>query len=106
MRFFLDHDVPERVAGVLKKAGHFAVKLRDVLDVETPDAKILDYARKHKLILLSCNRDDFLSLAKQRSHLGIIILIRRKSRIAECSSLLRLLERAGKTGLEDNFNFA
>jgi hypothetical protein len=49
---------------------------------------------------------DFLQLARERSHHGIVIVIRRRSRAAERSSLLRLLDRAGAEGLADNINFA
>jgi hypothetical protein len=55
---------------------------------------------------MTCNRDDFLKLAATQPHHGVIILIRRKSRARERAALLRLLERAGETGLRDNINFA
>jgi len=34
------------------------------------------------------------------------VIIRRKTRAAERAALLRLLERAGESGLRDNINFA
>jgi hypothetical protein len=55
---------------------------------------------------VTCNRDDFVGLAKQQSHHGIIIVIRRKTRAAEQAALFNLLELAGETGLKNNINFA
>jgi len=51
------------------------------------------------MILVTCNRDDFLSLAKIQKHYGIVILIRRRSRIAECGAMLRLVRNASVSGL-------
>jgi hypothetical protein len=70
VRFFLDHDVPDRIADVLESAGHF------------------------------------LALGSQLPHRGIVILIRRNSRLAESASLLRLIERSGPLALTGNINFA
>ena len=106
MRFLLDHDVPERVADVLRQAGHSVLVLREVLPKETSDPLVLAYAREHQLLVVTCNRDDFLELYRLGNHPGVIILIRRKSRIAECAALLRLIEQAGESGLTGNINFA
>jgi len=77
-----------------------------VLARTTSDTDILGYAFRKNLLVITCNRDDFLALAQSVPHRGIIILIRRRSRAAERAALLRLLERAGPTGLADNINFA
>jgi hypothetical protein len=55
---------------------------------------------------LTCNRDDFIELARYKPHLGIIIVIRRRTRAAERAALFRLLEKAGESGLRNNINFA
>ena len=57
-------------------------------------------------LLVTCNRDDLLELAKQKPYHGIIIVVRRKTRAAERSGLFHLLERAGENGLKNNINFA
>ena len=106
MNFFLDHDVPERVGDVLRQEGHVIVRLRDALPINTTDAVVLKYAGEHELILVTCNRDDFIPLARSRTHFGLIVLIRRRSRIVECANLLRLLNSAGESGLAGNINFA
>jgi hypothetical protein len=81
VRFLLDNDVPDVVARVLVQAGN-------------------------ALVLITCNRGDFIPLASARAHSGLIILIRRRSRILECAKLLRLLEAASESGLAGNINFA
>ena len=106
MRFLLDHDVPEDLTYLLQELQHEVVRLRDVLPPEADDALVLESAYARASILMTCNRDDFLKLAVTQPHHGIIVVIRRKSRARERAALLRLLERAGETGLRDNINFA
>jgi Domain of unknown function (DUF5615) len=62
-------------------------------------------AHEHDCLLMTCNRDDFVKLAETEPHRGIIVVIRRKTRAQERAALVRLLERAGETGLRDNINF-
>ena len=57
-------------------------------------------------VVVSCNRQDFLALAGANPETGVIILNRRRTRQAECSHILRLVERAGEGGLKLNVNFA
>lgn len=51
-------------------------------------------------------RDDFVALGSERSHHGIVVVIRRRSRGQERAALLRLIERATEKGLAYNINFA
>lgn len=113
MRFLLDHDVPNEVAQVLKYVGHEVTLVREVLSLTTEDAEIFDYARSERLILVTCNRDHFISLARKvfetqpsQPSSGLVILVRRRTRQSECAHLLALLQRAGETGLCNNINFA
>ena len=78
MKFLFDHDVPA----------------------------VLEHAWQNGLLLVTCNRDDFVNLAAERPHHGIIVVFRRKSRTAEKAPLLRLIESAGPDGLANNINFA
>ena len=55
---------------------------------------------------MTCNRDDFIELAKRQAHHGIVVVIRRKTRAAERAAVLVLLERADETGLTGNINLA
>jgi predicted nuclease of predicted toxin-antitoxin system len=106
VRFFLDHDVPAEVTQVLRREGHEATELREALPVTAVDADVLRYANENGCFLITCNRDDFLSLVSTNTNPGLIVLIRRRSRQAECGNLLRLLQEAGEDGLAGNVNFA
>ena len=106
MRFLLDHDVPDTIAGVLARAGHEVNLLRNVLPVDTKDFQVLALASQRDLVLVTCNRDDFLKLASKQPHAGIIIIVRRRTRAAECAAVLRLLRAAGDSGILGSINFA
>lgn len=106
MRFLLDHDVPETIARVLARAGHEVNLLREVLPVDASDVQVLALAAQRALVLVTCNRDDFLELANEQPHAGIIIIVRRRTRAAECAALLRLLRAAGDSGILGSINFA
>lgn len=106
MRFFLDHDVPAEVGGVLRRERHGVISLREVLPITASDYEALGYASEHDLFLITCNRNDFLALACTQPNPGIIVLIRRRSRQAECGNLLALLDQAGEAGIAGNINFA
>ena len=106
MKFLLDHDVPEDLSYLLERLGHDVRLLRQVLPQDASDDSVLQFAYDKDCLLMTCNRDDFLHLAKQKPHHGIIIVIRRRSRAAERAALFRLLERAGETGLRNNINYA
>ncbi len=106
MTFLLDHDVPDDLVFALQALGHTPLPLRSVLPIDTDDATALGYAAQHRHVVITCNRDAFLALARTVSHAGLIILIRRRSRAAERAALIRLLDRAGTDGILANINFA
>ena len=111
MRFLLDHDVPDEVEQLLRYWQHDVRRLREVLPATAADPAIFEFAQREKRILISCNRNDFLQLARraiveEKPFAGLIILVRRRTRQAECAHLLSLLRRAGETGLTGNINLA
>jgi predicted nuclease of predicted toxin-antitoxin system len=106
VRFFLDNDVPDAISGVLTAAGHEVTLLRSVLPTDAEDPDALEYAVRHGLLVITCNRDDFLELVTTRTHPGLIILLRRRTRQAVCVALVRLIDAAGESGLRVNVNFA
>ena len=106
MTFLLDHDVPAEIGRILVQAGNVVIRLAEVLPTTSDDQEVLQYAAAQRLVLVTCNRDDFLHLARMRRHCGMIILIRRRTRIMECANILRLIEQAGTAGLAENINFA
>ena len=106
MKFLLDHDVPDDLSYLLRELAHEVILLRKVLPDDAADESVLQFAHDNDCLLLTCNRDDFLELAKRKPHLGIIIVIRRRTRAAERAALFRLLEKAGESGLRNNISFA
>ena len=106
MKFLLDHDVPDDLSYLLEQLGHDVTLLRRILPVDSPDDAVLALACETGCILLTCNRDDFLPLAASQPHHGVVIVIRRRTRGDERVALLRLIDRAGETGLQSNVNFA
>jgi predicted nuclease of predicted toxin-antitoxin system len=106
VRFLLDQDVPEDLTYLLRELNHEILRLRDVLPTQATDPAVLQFAHDHDCLLMTCNRDDFIRLTKTQPHRGIVIIVRRKTRAAERAALLRLLERAGESGLSGNINFA
>ena len=107
MKFLLDHDVPAEIGHLLRYWEHNVSVLRTVLPVTASDEEVFGHACSQGLILISCNRNHFLTLARQtRDHPGLIILIRRRTRHSECAHLSVLLQRAGEQGLRNNVNFA
>ena len=106
MTFFLDHDAPRDLTYSLRALGHEVVILRDVLPITSDDATVLRYAAEHGYVVITCNREDFVAEARNIAHAGIILLIRRKTRAAERAALIKLLDRAGESGIASNINFA
>jgi len=106
VRFLLDHDVPDDIEYSLVALGHAVLKLREVLPPTAPDEEVLRLAAERQCVLITCNRDDFLTVAGQIAHSGLVILIRRRTRAQERAALVRLLDNAGESGLRGNINFA
>lgn len=106
MKLLLDHDVPVALLGVLRREGHEAQRTVELLGAGAGDKEILSWAIRRELVIITCNRDHFLRLVKGKDHPGLIILVRRRSRVAEAAHLLALLRRAGETGIAGNINFA
>jgi predicted nuclease of predicted toxin-antitoxin system len=102
VRFFLDHDVAGAVKDALERHGHEVIRLSELLPRNSPDNVVFSAARENRCVMITCNRNDFLKLAAKAPHLGLIILIRRRSPQVECTNLLR----ASEQGLRGNINFA
>jgi predicted nuclease of predicted toxin-antitoxin system len=106
MTFFFDHDVPEDAAFALEAMGHQVIRLRDVLPTTTTDDEIFRYVNANDYILVTCNRDDFLSLIGDAPFSGLIVLVRRARRALERAALVQLIERVGEDGLRGAIHFA
>jgi len=106
VKFLVDEDVPVDVARCLRQAGHEVSLVVEALDVRTDDVDIWRYAIRAGAIVVTCNRQDFLELAGAAPEAGVIILNRRRTRLAECRHVLELLSKTGESGLNGNINFA
>ena len=65
----------------------------------TRNEDVFQYANDNDYILVTCNRDDFLSLIGNTPISGLIILVRRPRRALERAALVQLIERVGGAGL-------
>jgi predicted nuclease of predicted toxin-antitoxin system len=106
MTFFLHNDTSDNLTYLLRELGHEYRLVREVLGKEASDAEILALAYERGWVVITCNRDDYLTLARTNPHSGIIVLIRRKTRVGERAALVQLLNRAGEQGIRNNINFA
>jgi predicted nuclease of predicted toxin-antitoxin system len=104
VKFLVDEDVAIDVARCLRNAGHEVALVAEVLGVQTDDVDIWRYAVRTESVVVTCNRQDFLALAGSAPETGVII--RRRTRVAECQHILRLLTGTSETGLRTNINFA
>jgi predicted nuclease of predicted toxin-antitoxin system len=106
VKFLVDEDVAVEVARCLRNAGHEVALVAEVLGVQTDDVDIWHFAVRTESVVVTCNRQDFLALAGTAPETGVIILNRRRTRVAECQHILRLLSATSETGLQTNINFA
>jgi predicted nuclease of predicted toxin-antitoxin system len=104
--FLLDQHVPDAIGRVAVQEGHTVTRLREVLPPNADDSIVISFAHSRQFVLVTCNRDHFLSLVAHHPHAGLIVVIRRQSRVAECSRFLRLLRNAGESGIRNNVKLA
>ena len=98
--------MPDDLSYMLRELGHTVLLLRQVLSPDSTDPEVFQFAQEHRYLLVTCNRDDFVRLAEQGPHHGIVVVIRRKARASERAALLRLILQAGESGLRGNITFA
>ena len=79
---------------------------REVLPTTTTDGEVFRYANASDYLLVTCNRDDFLSLIGAAPFSGLIVLVRRARRALERAALVQLIERVGEAGLRGAIHFA
>lgn len=106
MNLYLDdHMAGSALVGLLRKAGHVVVCPADVQQSGTSDARHLEYAILHDLVMLSADRRDFwelhdVILAAGGRHPGILIVRfdndpTRDMKPGHIAGALAKLERAG-----------
>jgi predicted nuclease of predicted toxin-antitoxin system len=62
---YLDEDVSDKIAQLLRDKGYHAVSVYEVGLGEDSDEAQLIYATAHQMTVLTCNEKDFLKLAQQ-----------------------------------------
>lgn len=80
---YLDEDVDVLVSSLVRARGFGATTTQEAERLGNTDSQQLAFAAAHRKTLLTHNRIDFESLARQyfeqkRTHSGIIIAVRRK----------------------------
>jgi len=65
VKFFLDHDVPDEMEQLLRYWKHDVMRLREVLPSTATDSAIFEFAQREQRIIISCNRNHFLKLARE-----------------------------------------
>jgi len=79
MKFYLDEDISPRVSEILRKKGVDAVSAHEVDMLQASDAEQLSYAAAEGRVMVTRNRDDFITLTVQyfddlKPHKGLIIV--------------------------------
>lgn len=79
MRFYLDEDISQQVAEVLRRLGCQATSTQEAGNRGADDEAQLAYAARTGAALVTRNRNDFIALTSQffdegRAHLGLIIV--------------------------------
>jgi len=82
IEFYLDEDVSTLVADLLRGRGFSAISTVEAVQLGNTDVAQLNYAVTNSKVLLTHNRADFETLARDyyesgRTHCGIIIAVRR-----------------------------
>jgi predicted nuclease of predicted toxin-antitoxin system len=106
VKFYLDEDLSPKIAISLRRRGIPALSAQELGRLELSDEEQLSFAAAESCVLVTRNRDDFVSLARDairasRPHAGIILCSPRYSgrEIGEISRALAQVAAAYPKGL-------
>lgn len=88
--FYLDESVNVTIASGLKRRGIEAITARDSDTLGLTDIEQLEYAPRNGLVILT-HDDDFLSLALNKRHSGVVYVHQQKYSIGDLIRNLKLL---------------
>ena len=79
MKLYLDEDISPKVSVILRKKGMDAVSAHEIGMLEASDEEQLAFAADNGRVMVTRNRDDFISLTVQffedlKPHKGLIIV--------------------------------
>ena len=100
MKLYLDEDISPKVSVILRKKGLDAVSAHETDMLEASDEEQLSFAAAEGRVMVTRNRDDFITLTVQffddlKPHRGLLI-IPYTIPGSECSKLATLLVKISK----------
>jgi len=90
IRFYLDESVNIAVCSGLRRRGAYAITTRDVGALGLTDIEQLEYATQNSLVIVT-HDDDFLSIAMNKKHSGIVYVHQQKYSVGDFIRQLKLL---------------
>ncbi len=90
IKFYLDESVNVAIAAGLKRRGVLTTTARDSDTLGLTDVEQLEYATKNSLVIVT-HDDDFLSLAINKRHSGIVYVHQQKYSVGDLIRYLKLL---------------
>jgi len=107
MKFYLDEDLSQRIAEILRSSGIDALSAHETGMRELSDQRQLEFAAKEKRCLVTKNRDDFIRLTvqffnDQCPHWGVLIVPYTVpgDRFSRIANLITKFSSHHRTGLE------
>ena len=107
MKLYLDEDISPKVSVILRKKGIDAVSAHEAGMLETSDEEQLTFAAADDRVLVTRNRDDFITLTVQffhdlKPHKGLIIVPHTipGSEFSKLATLLANFSKNAPKGLE------
>ncbi len=90
IKFYFDESINISVASGLNRRGVYAITARDSGNLGLSDIQQLEYSLQNDLVIVT-HDDDFLSLAINKNHSGIVYVQQQKYSVGDFIRHLKLL---------------